>query len=314
MDELSLTEIVDVVDEVAAMLQDWENRYGIAFSPSFNITGGEPFLRDDLFEILAEIGGRGFAVFLLSNGALIDGKRAGKLAELRVKGVQISIEGPEHIHDEIRGKGSFTASRAGVGNLLEAGLPVTLNVTISRLNAMHMPEMVTLAAELGVQRLGFSRFVPTGRGIRMLDEMLTPHEVKELYKGFAGLSVPGLDIVTGDPVAAQMHIEPPHDAGCATPFGGCAAGVSGLTLLADGTITPCRRLEIPLGNVRNDSLREVWATSEVLALLRDKSKYRGKCGACARWTGCRGCRAIAYAFSQAEGGGDFLAEDPQCFI
>ena len=148
----------------------------------------------------------------------------------------------------------------------------------------------------------------------MLDKILTAREVKELYKGLSALSVPGLEIVTGDPVAAQMAIETDRDPGCATPFGGCAAGVSGLTFLADGTVTPCRRLEIPIGNVREDSLREVWATSEVLALLRDRSKYLGKCGACDRWAGCRGCRAIAYAWSQTHGPGNFLAEDPQCFI
>jgi radical SAM protein with 4Fe4S-binding SPASM domain len=98
------------------------------------------------------------------------------------------------------------------------------------------------------------------------------------------------------------------------PAGGCAAGVSGLTILPDGTITPCRRLPIPIGNARTDSLREVWATSSVLNRLRDKSAYKGKCKKCIRWFQCKGCRAIAYAYSQSKGKGDFLAEDPQCFI
>lgn len=313
MDELSLPEITGVLDEIADMLLDWQTAYGIALSPSINVTGGEPFLRDDLFEILGEAGKRHFPLYLLSNGTLIDKARAEKLASHGIKGVQISIEGPEHVHDAIRGKGSFSASLTGVKNLLAASLTVTLNVTLSRLNAWHMPEMVELAASLGVQRLGFSRFVPSGQGIGMLKEMLSPPEVKELYEGLSAVSAPGLSIVTGDPVATQMHMaEGTPD--CTTPFGGCAAGVSGLTLLADGTITPCRRLEIPIGNVREDSLREVWATSEVLALLRDRRNYRGKCGSCDRWAGCRGCRAIAHAFSLARGGGDFLAEDPQCFI
>ena len=65
------------------------------------------------------------------------------------------------------------------------------------------------------------------------------------------------------------------------------------TLLPDGTITPCRRLPIPLGNVREDSLREIWASSEVLERLRDRQQYRGKCGTCPAWAHCRGCRAIA---------------------
>ncbi|MBI4691576.1 MAG: hypothetical protein HY754_15130 [Nitrospirae bacterium] len=63
-----------------------------------------------------------------------------------------------------------------------------------------------------------------------------------------------------------------------------------------------------------DSIREVWATSKVLTMLRDKNKYKGKCGECNRWANCRGCRAIAYAYSQTKGKDNFLADDPQCFI
>lgn len=138
-------------------------------------------------------------------------------------------------------------------------------------------------------------------------------EVRELYASLLPLSIPGLEIVTGDPVATQMHRAAASMHGN-VPLGGCAAGVSGLTILADGTVVPCRRLEIPIGNVRRDSLRELWVTSKVLARLRDKRKYGGRCGSCERWADCRGCRAIAWAFSRANGDDDFLAEDPQCFI
>jgi len=98
------------------------------------------------------------------------------------------------------------------------------------------------------------------------------------------------------------------------PFGGCAAGVSGLTILPDGTLLPCRRLNIPLGNILKDNLRTVWATSPVLSALREKGKYVGKCGECVMWARCRGCRAIAYQYSSAKGNGSYLSEDPQCFI
>jgi radical SAM protein with 4Fe4S-binding SPASM domain len=90
--------------------------------------------------------------------------------------------------------------------------------------------------------------------------------------------------------------------------------VSGLTILPNGNVTPCRRLPLSLGNVRRHSLRRIWATSPVLEALRDRSRYKGKCGACTRWARCRGCRAIAYAFSRSRGEADFLADDPQCFL
>ena len=87
-----------------------------------------------------------------------------------------------------------------------------------------------------------------------------------------------------------------------------------MSILADGTITPCRRLNIPIGNVLEDSLREVWSVSPVLEALRDRSRYEGRCSRCKWWANRRGCRAIAYAYSKAYGKENYLAEDPQCYI
>ena len=313
-DELPLGAIKAAIDEIEEMLSAWSDTYGIHFAPSFNITGGEPFLHRDIFEILEELRRRHFDVFLLSNGTLVDKDRAKFLSWLGVKGVQISIEGPEEIHEEIRGKGSFAASLRGVEHLIDAGVAVTLNATLSGINAGHFMEMIAISLSLGVQKLGFSRLVPSGRGAALLNQMLPKEAVKEIYEKIFSCGTSGLEIVTGDPVASQMMSSHDGSDSGSFPTGGCAAGVSGFTLLADGTITPCRRLPIPVGNVRKDALREVWASSGVLEALRDRSRYTGKCGTCKRWAACRGCRAIAYAYAGAHGKEDFLAEDPQCFI
>ncbi len=313
-EELTFPEIKKVIGDVSDMLKYWSDHYGITFSPSMNVTGGEPFLRKDIFEILEEIVQQGFDTYLLSNGTMVDGGKARVLSEMNVKGVQVSLEGPEEVHEMIRGKGSFSSSLKGVEHLLNAKIPVTLNVTLSALNADYFMDMVMLASSCGVQRLGFSRLVPSGRGIGLLDSMLKKERVKELYEAIFSMNKDGLDIVTGDPVASQMRTLCDEDAIDSIPNGGCAAGVSGLTFLPDGTIMPCRRLNLLIGNVLKDSLREVWATSKVLNLLRNKTKYKGKCGVCKRWAHCRGCRAIAYAYAQSQGKDDFLAEDPQCFI
>jgi radical SAM protein with 4Fe4S-binding SPASM domain len=312
-DEMSFDEIKEMVEEASDMIAQWSEAFGMTFSPSFNITGGEPFLRHDLYEVLEEIGGRGFEIYLLTNGTLIDEKKARRLAGLGVNGVQVSIEGPEEVHETIRGEGSFSASLRGVRHLLDAGLVVTLNTTLSRVNADRFMDMVALSSSLGVQKLGFSRLVPSGRGKGLLGQMLGTEKVKELYEAINSMDAGSLKIVTGDPVAANMS-SPADDSGGSVPLGGCAAGLSGMTIMPDGTITPCRRLPVPIGNVRKDSLRQIWATSEILAALRDKSRYKGKCGRCRRWDNCRGCRAIAYAYSAAQGEGDILAEDPQCFL
>jgi radical SAM protein with 4Fe4S-binding SPASM domain len=313
--ELSYDEIASVVEEVGEMIAGWSESYAMDFSPSFNVTGGEPFLRTDLFDILSAIGSKGFGIYLLTNGTLITSEKAKRLSALKIKGVQVSIEGPEEIHDAIRGAGSFRRSIEGVKVLLGAGLTVTLNATLSEINADGFADIIGLASSLGVQRLGFSRLVPSGRGRELIHRSLSSDAVGHLYERIFSAKPDGLEIVTGDPVASQMSCAPDSSAARSViPTGGCAAGISGLTLLADGTITPCRRMPVPIGNVRTDSLREIWATSEVLEMLRDRSRYKGRCGSCSRWSTCRGCRAIAYAWSQAMGDGDLLADDPQCFI
>jgi radical SAM protein with 4Fe4S-binding SPASM domain len=313
-DELSRAEISAVLTEITEMLQAWTEAYQLEFSPSLNITGGEPFLRADLFAVLGEMGAAGYRLYLLTNGTLVDGRRAAMLADLGVKGVQVSIEGPEEVHDSIRGKGSFAASCRGIAHLLAAGLKVTVNATLSEINAENFDEMLAIAAALGVQRLGFSRLVPSGRGLGLVDRMIGRERLGAIYESVFALPAAGVEVVTGDPVAAQMLSDSGLGDGGAIATGGCAAGISGLTILPDGAVTPCRRLAVPIGNVREDSLREIWANSEVLAQLRDRRQYKGRCGTCPRWAQCRGCRAIAYAHSLALGQADLLADDPQCFI
>lgn len=314
--ELSLREIEQVLDEIGEMFSAWSDAYALSIAPSFNITGGEPLLREDLPEVLAGIRKRGYDVFLLTNGVQVDRERARQLAGPGIKGVQVSFEGCEEVHDNVRGGGSFSRATDGAERLLDAGLPVTLNVTLSRMNAKSMKKVILFASHMGVQRVGFSRMVPAGRGCELVSEMLSPAEVRALYEHIFSFDIRNLEIVTGDPVASHMRTTAKgkkrmrrSDALC----GGCAAGVSGITISADGTIVPCRRMPVPLGNVRIDSLREVWALSPVPEALRDKDRYSGRCGSCGRWDSCRGCRAIAFSYSRSQGLDDYLGEDPQCF-
>ncbi len=309
--ELTFEEIKAVVGEVEETLKAWSEAFDISFSPSFNITGGEPILRTDIFEAIDIIRRRGFEAYLLTNGTLISREKAASLGGLGLRGVQVSMEGLEKTHDSIRGKGSFASALKGIGNLLHEGMSVTMNATLSEVNAGDLMGLIELAKSTGVQRLGFSRLVPSGRGLGLLDKMIGSEKVRQIYEEIFSIEAEGLEIVTGDPVASQIRC-PAGGGEVATS--GCAAGISGLTFLPDGTMVPCRRLFVPIGNIRKDRIREVWATSPVLDALRDKRRYKGRCGRCGRWSGCRGCRAIAYAYSVVKGDADYLADDPQCFI
>jgi len=298
---------------VSDMIKDWSDSYGVDFSPSMNITGGEPFLQQNFFEILGEIKKQGFKMYVLTNGTLVSQDGARRLANLGVDGVQVSIEGPEDVHDAIRGKGSFRASTEGIEYLIDAKLPVTLNVTLSAINASTLEKVVDISSQIGAQRVGFSRLVPAGKGRSLLSQMLTPEQIRDLYETIFATEYDDIEIVTGDPIALQMRNETTGDAGNIAVCG-CSAGVAGLTIMPNGNVTPCRRLPLSLGNVTKDSLREIWSTSPILDALRDRSKYKGKCRECNRWAQCRGCRAIAYAYALSRGVDDLLAEDPQCFI
>ncbi len=312
IEEMTLAEIKNVVSETTQMLHDWSDLYNMSFTQSFNITGGEPFLRSEIYEILSFIKDHNAEAYILTNGVLVDKKKADLLKQLKVNGIQVSIEGPQKIHDSIRGKGSFSSSIKGIQHLLDAEIKVTMNTTLSKVNAKYIMEIIEFANTLKVQRFSFSRLVPYGRGLDLIDKMLSREYISKIYKKLFSLKPGSLEIVTGDPIASQMSEDEPSGGHAAT--GGCAAGISGITILSDGTITPCRRMPVPIGNIRNDSIREIFTTSSILESLRDKASYEGKCSKCNRWSTCRGCRAIAYAYSNAYGNGNILSEDPQCFI
>lgn len=321
-EELTLTEIKKAIAEFHTTLGEWSSLYGIKLQGSWNVTGGEPFLRNDLFQVLEATARVGFPIYLLTNGTLVTEDLARRLQEVPVKGVQVSIEGPETIHDGIRGKGSFASALSGTARLLDAGHLVTMNVTLSGINAPYFMDMVELARSVGVHNLGFSRFVPFGKGKSMSEHMLGVSQVRDLYETLSLMDTGDLNLVTGDPVAsclfnpgtAEVADSVDDDFQSPVALGGCAAGISGITMMPDGTLLPCRRLNVPLGNIRTDSFREIWISSPVLNKMRDMSLYPGKCGRCPRWSVCRGCRAIAYAHSSLTGAGDFLADDPQCFF
>jgi len=119
-------------------------------------------------------------------------------------------------------------------------------------------------------------------------------------------------VVSGDPLAVTLR-EDAQSPGCELTLSGCSAGFSGVTISCDGTVMACRRTGIPVGHLRKNSLRHIWATSKILWQLRNRASYKGRCGACDLWPSCRGCRAVAYAYSRARGRADLFADDPQCW-
>jgi radical SAM protein with 4Fe4S-binding SPASM domain len=310
--EMVVDELKQEIDGAAEMFTAWEEE-GISVTPSIHFTGGEPFLFAGLWEVIAHARKRKFAVALMSNGVLITDEDAVKTGSWDVFDVQISLEGPAAIHDRIRGVGSFQGALRGANRLLAAGNRVSANVTLSRVNVGCIEETIGIARDAGFNSIGFSRIVPCGRGRRLLDYFLTPEEVRDAYERAFTLSDGSFSVVSGDPLAGVAQGVRPK-AGCCLSLSGCSAGFSGVTIISDGTVMPCRRIGLKAGNLKRKSLRDIWATSPILWKLRRRESYRGKCGTCDLWPTCRGCRAVSHAFSSAQGEPDLFADDPQCWI
>ena len=311
MAELDTGRIYHAIDTIKDMLDSWVKEYELTVSPGFHFTGGEPLLRDDLFPVLEYSRGRGFSTSLMTNGTLVTPDMAQRLRQAGISDVQVSLDGMEQTHDDIRGRGNFTRALKGIENLRGAGIDTFINLTLSRLNMNEVAGLVSLAADLGVGSVTFSRLVTCGRGEGLAGQMLTAGELAAFYEKLPALSTPAVTVSSLDPLAlvAEMGEEVP-DTGF--PVGGCSAGIFGLTIASDGGIMPCRRMDCVIGNILTDDIRQVWTESPVLNALRDRESYHDGCDSCYYWPVCRGCRAIALASSRMNGGEDFLGPDPQC--
>ncbi len=310
--EMNYEEVCGAITDVKTAIEGWVEDYEMDVSPSLHFTGGEPLLRKDLFAVLRFALGYGFSISLMSNGTMIDRSVAAQLKAAEVADVQISLDGLESVHDSLRGHGSFKAAVVGITSLVQEGIDTNINLTVSRVNMKQTGELVALAEELGVSAISFSRLVPSGRGRQLADQLLTPQEAAAFYGELGRYKHNGKVIVTSrDPLATipDINEDIPQTE---VPIGGCAAGMFGVTITADGTVMPCRRMDLPVGNIRTDSFRDLWADSPVLWALRTRENFHGGCDSCRYWSACRGCRAIALASARARGSEDCLGPDPQC--
>ena len=310
--EMSEGEVLQEIDGASEMFQAWESEQRIRVNPSIHFTGGEPFLYPGLHRVMRHARKSGFGVAVMTNGSRVTDDDARRLKDLGAFEIQVSIEGPEALHDAVRGRGSFQAAIQGADRLAKAGNKVSANVTLSRLNAPSIEETVAIARDGGFSAIGFSRLVPCGSGGSLLGHMLTPGGIRDTYERVHSLNGPEFEVVSNDPLAVSLRGDA-QPAGCELTLSGCSAGFSGVTIAADGSVMPCRRIGLSVGHLKRKSLREIWATSRTLWKLRDRASYRGKCGACHFWPSCRGCRAVAYACSKAGGRADLFADDPQCW-
>lgn len=311
--ELSTEEAKKLIDQICEVSK-----------PLLILSGGEPLLRKDIFELVRYGTEKGLKMGLGSNGALLDDAAAKKLKEAGIKTVSISLDSsiPER-HDEFRGvAGSWEKAVSAIKALKENGVLVQVNTTVTQQNHAEIDEIMSLAEQLGVENFHLFFLVPTGRGVKIAD--ISPAMYEDMIKTtFAKTAKHKLNV---RPSCAPQFMRIAKDMGLDMRqwIRGCIAGLYYCRVYPNGDITPCPYLPIKLGNIREKSFSDIWFTSDVFKALRDFDTLKGKCGACDYRGVCGGCRARAYGLSSdfidfcgdlhepAELQGDYLAEDPWC--
>lgn len=317
--ELSTAQRMQVVDQLYQ-----ERVVSVAFS------GGEPLMSRDFFDVASYAAKKGLYVSMASNGTMISSSVAKKLKECGVGYVDVSLDGANaQTHESFRGvPGCFERTLAGIRNLVDEGITACVAVTATKHNLHEIPKIIELAKKIKAERVIAFNFIPTGRGQEITGIDLTPTEREQLLDSIYDELVTGeIETLCTAPQLARVCLTKSSETnkevfapthfyaadlggkikGLSDFIGGCGAGRIYCAVQPNGLVTPCVFLPIVIGDLKKQSLNEIWHSSPVLTALRDRRKLKGRCGSCQYNLVCGGCRARAYGYYK-----DFLAPDPGC--
>jgi MoaA/NifB/PqqE/SkfB family radical SAM enzyme len=230
---LNTAEALSVIDRLASA--------GISF---IVFAGGEPLVRNDLFQLMEHCRTRNIGIGLRSNGVFITTGVARRLAELQLAVAGVSLDGAtEQSHDRIRGQGLFQKTIAGIHELVTAKIRVNIEVVLSRCNAPESLQFVQLAENLGVQEINFSALAPQGRVPQLMSQDVLDHNLwRELTSTLYNASL-----------TAKVSVSP----SCALT-GNCWSCVEP-NITCDGWVTPCYLSKRKLFHILNTPSEEIKA-------------------------------------------------------
>jgi radical SAM protein with 4Fe4S-binding SPASM domain len=321
--EFSTAEAFRVIDDLAAM--------GV---PLILFTGGEPLMREDIWELARHARNRGLKMALSTNGTLLTPEIARRIKECGIEYAGISLDGAlAETHDRFRNSpGAFEKTIRAFAACREAGLRCGVRVTLTQENRHELGDLVDLALAHGASRFCLYWLVPTGRGSDsytrlQLDRTGVVEALDVLYRKAKETDPTIMEFLTVDApqdcihLLASMEKDGSDDLADARELleslkGGCSAGTRVANIDAQGNVYPCqfaRSPEFLIGNIRDRPFSELWTDvkNPVLARFREKqARFGGRCAGCTYRDLCGGgCRVRAHAVE-----GDFLAEDPLCFV
>lgn len=271
------------------------------------LTGGEPFLREDILEILRYADETGIQdISVITNGSLLTSEMVEQLNKIdHFKGLQISLDGASpKTNDNIRGRQSFDTVVQALKICSHAKFKKSIETVAMKPNLHELPYIIELAINLGADMYGAFRFFPIGRGSKHRQALeVTPEEYKQFFENFYNLKLKHKNkilMLSEDPLVTLIE-GPMEPRNCGAAWYHCA-------ISAEGHVRPCTALPISVGNIKEVPLKVIWREAELFKKLRDLRNLKGKCGRCENKEFCGGCRAYSYCIY-----GDIFGEDPLCW-
>jgi AdoMet-dependent heme synthase len=288
--------------------------------PIVILTGGEPLLREDIFDIAAYGTARGLRMVMAPNGTLITPPIAARLAAAGIKRISVSLDGATAgSHDQFRGvTGAFEGALRGIAHARAAGIEFQINTTVTRTNLAQVPDILALAEELGAVAHHIFLLVPTGRGKYIVDQAIDARQYEETLNWFydqrsrtrlqlKATCAPHYHRILRQRAKAEGQTVTFQSHGLDAVTRGCLAGSGFCFVSHRGIVQPCGFLDLNCGDVTRDDFGDIWRDSPNFKTLRDPNLLKGKCGICEYRKVCGGCRARAY-----EAVGDFMEAEPLC--
>jgi heme b synthase len=297
--------------------------------PTMILTGGEPMLRTDIYELAGYAHSLGLPVVMAPCGLYVNNESVAKMLKAGISCISISLDGATaETHDAFRGvTGAFDSAVRAIETARRGGLAFQVNTTVTQHNVEELPAILDLAARLRAVAFNPFLLVPTGRGKELVGQELSPEDYEKTLRWLAEQS-DRRDIairVTCAPHytrillerrkatgcdAVAVKVAPPHEhPGGPARAKGCLGGKAFAFVSHVGKVQICGFMDIVCGDLKevDFDFRRIWETSEVFQKVRRTGDYHGKCGVCEYRRICGGCRARAFAMTD-----DYLGEEPFC--
>ncbi len=307
--ELSKEKVFKIMDDI--------DKVG---KPIIILTGGEPLLRDDIFEIASYGNDKGFRMVMATNGTLVNEENMKKMLDSGIQRISLSIDGSTaKQHDDFRKvDGAFLSVMRAIEICKKFNMPFQINTTITKLNINEIPAILDLSVEKGAVALHIFLLVPTGRGKELAEQEIPPDEYERILNWFYEEhdKVPLQLKATCAPHYYRILRQRAKKDGKKVDFKtfgldavtkGCLGGKGFCFISHTGIVQPCGYLELNCGDVNVENFDSIWENSKIFNELRNEDGYNGKCGICEYRKVCGGCRARAYEVT-----GNYLNEEPYC--